>query len=37
MIRGHFMFHPEWEAGCPSCSVRADEIADGPAPPPSST
>jgi predicted dithiol-disulfide oxidoreductase (DUF899 family) len=26
---GHFMFEPEWEDGCPSCSAGADEIADG--------
>ena len=29
LIVGHFMFHPEWEDGCPSCSAGADEIADG--------
>ncbi|GAA1510690.1 DUF899 domain-containing protein [Kribbella lupini] len=22
----HFMFHPEWDAGCPNCSGFADEI-----------
>jgi predicted dithiol-disulfide oxidoreductase (DUF899 family) len=29
LILGHFMFHPEWEDGCPSCSAGADEVADG--------
>ncbi len=29
LIVGHFMFHPEWEDGCPSCSAGADEVADG--------
>jgi predicted dithiol-disulfide oxidoreductase (DUF899 family) len=29
LIAGHFMFHPEWEDGCPSCSAGADEVADG--------
>ena len=29
LIVGHFMFDPEWEDGCPSCSAGADEIADG--------
>src|SRR4051794_26012358 len=29
LIVGHFMFHPEWEDGCPSCSAGADEISDG--------
>ena len=29
LIVGHFMFHPEWEDGCPSCSAGAHEIADG--------
>jgi len=28
MIR-HFMFAPEWDAGCPSCSAGADELAPG--------
>ena len=27
LIIGHFMFDPEWEDGCPSCSAGADEIA----------
>src|SRR5688572_20468311 len=25
----HFMFGPEWEAGCPSCSIVADTSLDG--------
>ncbi len=25
----HFMFHPEWEDGCPSCSAGTDEISSG--------
>jgi predicted dithiol-disulfide oxidoreductase (DUF899 family) len=29
LIVGHFMFDPEWEDGCPSCSAGADEVADG--------
>jgi len=29
LIVGHFMFDPEWEDGCPSCSAGADELADG--------
>ena len=29
LILGHFMFHPEWEDGCPSCSAGADEVNDG--------
>ena len=29
LIVGHFMFHPEWDDGCPSCSAGADEVADG--------
>jgi predicted dithiol-disulfide oxidoreductase (DUF899 family) len=29
LILGHFMFDPEWEDGCPSCSAGADEMADG--------
>ncbi len=29
LIVGHFMFHPEWEDGCPSCSAGADEVAPG--------
>jgi predicted dithiol-disulfide oxidoreductase (DUF899 family) len=26
---GHFMFHPSWEDGCPSCSAGADEVSKG--------
>ena len=29
LIVGHFMFDPEWDDGCPSCSAGADEVADG--------
>ena len=29
LIVGHFMFDPEWEDGCPSCSAGADEMAPG--------
>jgi len=29
LVIGHFMFNPEWEDGCPSCTAGADEIADG--------
>ena len=29
LILGHFMFDPEWEDGCPSCSAGADEMAPG--------
>lgn len=29
LIVGHFMFHPDWEDGCPSCSAGADELAPG--------
>src|SRR5215207_3015226 len=29
LILGHFMFHPGWEDGCPSCSAGADEVSDG--------
>jgi predicted dithiol-disulfide oxidoreductase (DUF899 family) len=29
LIVQHFMFKPEWDAGCPSCSAAADEISDG--------
>ena len=25
----HFMFHPSWDDGCPSCSAGADELAAG--------
>jgi predicted dithiol-disulfide oxidoreductase (DUF899 family) len=29
LVVQHFMFQPEWEDGCPSCSWAADEISDG--------
>ena len=29
LIVAHFMFHPDWEDGCPSCSAGADEVSDG--------
>ena len=29
LIVGHFMFDPEWEDGCPSCSAGADEVSGG--------
>ena len=29
LIVQHFMFDPEWEDGCPSCTAGADEISDG--------
>jgi predicted dithiol-disulfide oxidoreductase (DUF899 family) len=29
LIVGHFMFNPEWEDGCPSCTAGADQISDG--------
>ena len=29
LIVGHFMFDPEWEDGCPSCSAGADEMSPG--------
>ena len=25
----HFMFDPEWEDGCPSCTAAADEVSSG--------
>jgi predicted dithiol-disulfide oxidoreductase (DUF899 family) len=25
----HFMFGPDWDAGCPGCTASADEISDG--------
>ncbi len=25
----HFMFHPEWEDGCPSCTAGTQEISQG--------
>src|SRR3712207_1156820 len=29
LIVGHFMFSPEWDEGCPSCSSGADEMSNG--------
>jgi predicted dithiol-disulfide oxidoreductase (DUF899 family) len=29
LIIGHFMFHPDWEDGCPSCSAGVDEVSRG--------
>jgi predicted dithiol-disulfide oxidoreductase (DUF899 family) len=29
LIVYHFMFHPEWEDGCPSCTAGVDEVARG--------
>lgn len=29
LIVCHFMFHPDWEAGCPSCTAGADEMPEG--------
>ena len=29
LIVGHFMFHPDWDDGCPSCTAGADEMSDG--------
>jgi predicted dithiol-disulfide oxidoreductase (DUF899 family) len=29
LVVGHFMFNPEWEDGCPSCTAGADEVSDG--------
>jgi predicted dithiol-disulfide oxidoreductase (DUF899 family) len=29
LILGHFMFDPDWEDGCPSCSAGADEMSAG--------
>ncbi len=29
LIVGHFMFSPEWDEGCSSCSAGADEISAG--------
>ncbi|MDP9073097.1 MAG: DUF899 domain-containing protein [Actinomycetota bacterium] len=29
LIVQHFMFDPEWEDGCPSCTAASDEISDG--------
>jgi predicted dithiol-disulfide oxidoreductase (DUF899 family) len=29
LIVQHFMFGPDWDAGCPSCTASADEISAG--------
>jgi predicted dithiol-disulfide oxidoreductase (DUF899 family) len=29
LIIYHFMFHPEWDEGCPSCTAGTDEISRG--------
>jgi predicted dithiol-disulfide oxidoreductase (DUF899 family) len=29
LIVAHFMFDPEWEDGCPSCTAGTDELSDG--------
>src|SRR5262249_8930531 len=29
LIIYHFMFHPEWDEGCPSCTAGIDEVSDG--------
>lgn len=29
LLVGHFMFDPEWDDGCPSCSAGADETSPG--------
>jgi predicted dithiol-disulfide oxidoreductase (DUF899 family) len=29
LILGHFMFDPEWDDGCPSCSAGCDEVSQG--------
>lgn len=29
LIIYHFMFHPEWEDGCPSCTAGTDELSPG--------
>ena len=29
LIIYHFMFHPEWEDGCPSCTAGTDEVSPG--------
>lgn len=28
LVMNHFMFGPDWDAGCPSCSSAADEIGN---------
>jgi len=29
LIVYHFMFHPEWDEGCPSCTAGTDELSSG--------
>ena len=29
LVVGHFMFDPDWDEGCPSCTAGADELAPG--------
>ena len=29
LIIYHFMFHPEWDEGCPSCTAGTDEVSSG--------
>jgi len=29
LILYHFMFHPEWDDGCPSCTAGTDELSPG--------
>src|SRR5215475_12727548 len=29
LMVGHFMFNPDWDEGCPSCTAGADEMSDG--------
>ncbi|HEY2813707.1 MAG TPA: DUF899 domain-containing protein [Acidimicrobiales bacterium] len=29
LIIYHFMFHPEWDEGCPSCTAGTDEVSPG--------
>src|SRR4051812_26274159 len=29
LIVGHFMFDPDWDEGCSSCSAGCDEVSDG--------
>lgn len=29
LIVQHFMFHPDWDSGCGSCTAAVDELSDG--------
>ncbi|HEX2575777.1 MAG TPA: DUF899 domain-containing protein [Aquihabitans sp.] len=29
LVVGHFMFDPEWDEGCPSCTAGAEEVSQG--------